>query len=213
MKLKFLNTKGAVFVLAAMMVNTVPVLAGTVTMVGATGNSCTYTGINSDANGNLAVACSGNTTSPSPTVAPTCTLTASSYTISTNSSSILTANCSPAATSFAWTGPGTSGFTAGGQVSPTSTATYTVTGSNGIGTGNTSSSVTVTVSSTSSQPSPNQSIPTPTSPISEIRSWNFNFETLNDIPHNAKAEPVSSMNYFKTLYANKSNIFKLPVTW
>ena len=213
MKLKFLNTKGAVFVLAAMMVNTGPVLAGALTLTGGTVNSCSsYTGYNADANGNLTVTC-GNTDSSSPTAPPTCTLTASSYTISADASSILTANCSPAATSFAWTGPGTSGFTGGGQVSPASTATYTVTGSNGIGAGNTSPSVTVTVSTTAPPPPGPRPIPTSTSPILEIRSWNFVFESLNDLPHNVKAEPVSFMNYYKTLYANKSNIFKLPITW
>ena len=79
---------------------------------------------------------------------PTCALTASDSTINLGSSVILTATCSPAATSYAWT-PAT-GLVAGpantATVTPTAAGTYqySVTGFNAGGAGDTAStSVTV----------------------------------------------------------------------
>jgi hypothetical protein len=78
---------------------------------------------------------------------PGCTLSASPASIAAGSFSTLTATCSPAATSYAWssnTGFGSS--VASGTVSPTLTTTYTVMGSNAGGAGS-AASATVTVSS------------------------------------------------------------------
>ncbi|MBK7282973.1 hypothetical protein [Candidatus Aalborgicola defluviihabitans] len=66
-------------------------------------------------------------------------------TVSLGSASTLTANCSPAATSYNWTG-GTcaSNLTASCSVTPSATTAYSVTGTNADGAGNTASaSVTV----------------------------------------------------------------------
>jgi hypothetical protein len=137
MNFKLINTKIASVVLTFMMVNSGSVLAGTVTLTGVTGNSCSsYTGYSADASGNLTVTCSSDT-AQTPTEAPSCTLTASPSTISIGGTSTLIASCSPAATSYEWTG---STFTGGSRtVSPTSTTTYSVAGINSIGKGNTAS--------------------------------------------------------------------------
>lgn len=76
---------------------------------------------------------------------PTCTLTASSPSITAGGISLLTASCTPAATSYAWSANTGFGSTAtSGTVSPMLTTTYTVTGSNTLGAGNTATA-TVTV--------------------------------------------------------------------
>ncbi|RFC39168.1 MAG: hypothetical protein DID90_2727552426 [Candidatus Nitrotoga sp. LAW] len=168
-----------------MVINTEHVLAGTVTLVGVTENSCSYTGYGSDANGNLTVAGSGKSGPISPIAAPACTLSASSTSISLGSSSFLVANCSPAATSFAWTG---TSFTGGsGTVSPMNTTIYSVTGTNSVGTGNTAS-VVVTVSAVpgggSGSPGKRTVPPTSQSPLADIKAWNYAFEAFNSFPHN-----------------------------
>ncbi|OGT13239.1 MAG: hypothetical protein A3F73_07820 [Gallionellales bacterium RIFCSPLOWO2_12_FULL_59_22] len=77
--------------------------------------------------------------------APTCTLTATPASITAGGTSVLTVNCSPAATSYAWSSnTGFSGSVTSGTVSPSATATYSVTGYNDGGAGNTASA-TVTV--------------------------------------------------------------------
>ncbi|MBK7001990.1 MAG: DUF1566 domain-containing protein [Rhodoferax sp.] len=76
---------------------------------------------------------------------PVCTLNANPATITAGSSSTLTATCTPAATSYTWTGgtcAGTTGSTC--TVAPTTTTPYTVAGTNTSGTG-TAASATVTV--------------------------------------------------------------------
>ncbi len=81
---------------------------------------------------------------PSP---PVCTLIASPASIIAGASSSLTASCTPAATSYAWSAnAGFGAAVASGTVSPTVITTYSVVGSNAGGTGNTAS-VTVTVTS------------------------------------------------------------------
>ena len=75
---------------------------------------------------------------------PTCILTASPSTINAGQSSTLTATCSPAATSYAWTNTGFASTVSTGNVAPTLTTTYFVIGSNAAGAGN-SASATVTV--------------------------------------------------------------------
>ena len=211
MKLRFLNTKGAVFILAAMIVNVEPVLAGMITLVGVTNNSCSYTAYGADANGNLTVTCS---VGPAlPTIVPICTLVASPSTISAGATSTLTVSCSPAANSYVWTGAGTSSFAAGGTVTPTATTTYSVVGSNGSGAGNPALAI-VTVATSPVLPPPNpKKPPTAQSSLAEIRAWIYAFETLNGIPHNLKAEPVAYMGYFKTLQAANPTRFHLPTTW
>ncbi len=84
------------------------------------------------------------------TTAPACTLSASPASITAGSSATLTASCTPAATSYIWTGgscAGASGSTC--TVSPSATTTYTVTGVNASGT-NQAASATVTVTITAS---------------------------------------------------------------
>ena len=84
-----------------------------------------------------------------PVSLPSCTLTATPASISAGSSSTLTANCSPAATSYTWSGGSCAGTTgASCTVTPAATTTYTVAGSNSGGNG-TSASATVTVTTSS----------------------------------------------------------------
>jgi hypothetical protein len=68
--------------------------------------------------------------------APSCTLSVSPASIASGGTSVLTATCSPAATSFVWAG-GTcaANTTASCSVTPAITTTYTVTGTNAGGTG------------------------------------------------------------------------------
>ena len=80
--------------------------------------------------------------------APVCTLTASPGTIAAGQSSVLTATCTPAANSYAWTNTNFGAAASSGVVSPTVTTTYSVTGGNAAGSGN-PASVTVTVTCTS----------------------------------------------------------------
>jgi hypothetical protein len=67
--------------------------------------------------------------------APQCTLSASPAVLSAGASSTLTANCSPAATSFEWSGGTCAGTTSSScTVAPSVTTTYSVIGSNAGGT-------------------------------------------------------------------------------
>lgn len=76
---------------------------------------------------------------------PICSLTANPVKIQRNQSATLTANCSPAAASYTWTGNSCVGTVASTcTVRPTVTTSYSVTGTNGAGGGNVSSA-TVTV--------------------------------------------------------------------
>lgn len=76
---------------------------------------------------------------------PICTLNANLTSVAAGSASTLTANCSPAATSYVWTGGACAGTTAATcTVTPTATTMYTVAGVNAGGTGN-AASATVTV--------------------------------------------------------------------
>jgi len=71
-----------------------------------------------------------------------CTLSANPASIAPGGSSTLTASCSPAATTYTWSGTcaGTSGATC--LVSPSGTTTYSVTGSNATGSGTAQATVT-----------------------------------------------------------------------
>lgn len=98
------------------------------------------------------VAGAGNIASATVTVAaPTCTVTPASSSIAPDGHSILTANCSPAATSYLWTlltGTGTCDGTTNSTCDvtlSTGSVTYKVTGTNGAGTGSASNTATVTV--------------------------------------------------------------------
>jgi len=79
--------------------------------------------------------------------APACTLTATPASISPGDTSTLTANCSPAATSYVWTGGTCAGTRAAScVVTPSASTTYTVAGINSAGAGAAASAtVTVTV--------------------------------------------------------------------
>src|SRR5450759_3199897 len=74
---------------------------------------------------------------------PQCTLTANPAMISAGGTSTLTANCSPAATSFEWSGGGCTGMTSSKcTVTPLVTTAYSVIG---IGPGGTSNAVSAAV--------------------------------------------------------------------
>jgi hypothetical protein len=76
---------------------------------------------------------------------PVCTLTAAPASIRKNGTSTLTATCSPAATSYIWTGGTCAGSTTSTcTVTLAVTTQYSVTGTNGAGTGN-AASATVTI--------------------------------------------------------------------
>ena len=76
---------------------------------------------------------------------PICTLTATPPTVRKNGASILTANCTPMATSYTWTGGTCQGNVASTcTVTPTFTTAYSVSGTNRYGVSSTSSA-TVTV--------------------------------------------------------------------
>ncbi|OGA49912.1 MAG: hypothetical protein A3G25_08040 [Betaproteobacteria bacterium RIFCSPLOWO2_12_FULL_63_13] len=94
--------------------------------------------------GTLAIAGQTFTVTQAGQAVPACTLSASPSTITAGQSSTLTATCSPAATSYAWTNTGFAATASGGTVSLTVTTTYSVMGSNAAGSGNTASA-TVTV--------------------------------------------------------------------
>lgn len=209
MKSKLINTRSVVIGLALLILDAGSAFAGSITLSGATGNSCLYSTFTADANGNLTAVC--NTAPQAPTLTPTCTLSASPSTISAGATSILTASCSPAADSYVWTGPGTSGFTVGGNVNPTATTTYSVVGSNtSSGAGNTASTV-VSISVPVQQ---GQWItPTSISPLEEIKRWNRAFENLNFIPNDVKSSPVGNLDYYKKIQAFSRTILSLPKTW
>lgn len=66
---------------------------------------------------------------------PTCTLKASSDYVVPGGASVLTASCSPAASSYVWTNTGFSSSAASGTVHPLGNTTYSVRGTNEVGTG------------------------------------------------------------------------------
>ncbi len=75
---------------------------------------------------------------------PICALSAAPSSVRKNGTSTLTANCSPAVTSYSWTGGTCAGTTASTcTVTPTVTTTYTVTGTNNFGSSTASVAVTV----------------------------------------------------------------------
>jgi hypothetical protein len=87
---------------------------------------------------------------PAPTSAPSCTLTANPASPYAGGSTLLTATCSQAPTSYQWTGcAGSTGSTCRVSRATTGTATYSVTASNAIGT-----SVPASVTLTWQQPPP-----------------------------------------------------------
>ena len=76
--------------------------------------------------------------------APVCTLTANPATVLPGQSSTLTASCSPAATSFSWTGGTCAGVTTSScTVSPTVATSYSVTGTNSFGSNTASAEVSI----------------------------------------------------------------------
>jgi hypothetical protein len=211
MNTKLSNRRSAVIGLALLMFNVGPVLASSITLNGATGNTCDYSAFTVDSNGDLTATCV--TTSPTPTPTPQCTLSASPSTISAGATSILTASCSPVATSYVWTGAGTENFTSGGSVTPTVSTTYTVIGTNGNGSGNTASRTVSIAVVTPPPPTGSGPAPTSSSPIAMIKRWIYAFETENFIPHNYKNEPVSYMAYLKLIQSAKPTVIRLPTSW
>lgn len=91
------------------------------------------------------VAASANLTILALPQAPTCTLTASPRVVVKGRPATLTASCTPAASSYVWSGnSGLSGAVAAGTVTPVVSTSYTVSGRNAIGLG-LGASTTVTV--------------------------------------------------------------------
>ncbi|MBV5332507.1 hypothetical protein JZU54_02845, partial [bacterium] len=144
---------------------------GTITSGATNGSTKTYTLQAADVGSYLAycvtpVASSGATpgsetcsaetalVTTAPVSIPVCQLTASPSTIASGSSATLQASCSPAATSYRWSGACASVTGATCTVAPTATTTYNVTGSNASGSRN-PASATVTVT----DPSPTLSLP------------------------------------------------------
>ena len=116
---------------------------GKVRLNGGTGAECSYSSITVAPNGDLTVTCAGgNTTDP-----PSCSVSGSS-TATANTSFTLSASCSPAATSWAWTMNGaavTGGATLTTSVATAGNATFTVRGTNANGAGAVSAGFTVNV--------------------------------------------------------------------
>ncbi len=98
---------------------------------------------------NASAASSGSIVLSSAVQTPVCTLTASPAAITSGGSSVLSASCSPVATSYSWINTGFGAGTSGGMVAPAATTSYSVTGINAAGAGNTAS-VTVSVSGATS---------------------------------------------------------------
>ena len=73
------------------------------------------------------------------TQVPSCTLSASPLVITPGGAATLSASCTPAATSYAWTNSGFASNVSGGIVTPQSPTLYTVVGSNAGGSGNVAS--------------------------------------------------------------------------
>lgn len=217
MRTKLISTRSAVIGLALLMFNTGPVLAGTVLLTGVTGNSCaSYSGYSADSNGNLTITC-GSGSEPTPTVAPVCAPYASVNPINAGGATTLYANCSNITntTTYAWT-VNSSGFSTASSVgvNPQANTTYSVIATNNVGP-STSASVTVSVTTTpppsnggSGQP------PTSSSPLAEIKRWNWAFETVNKYPfHDTRQEPVAYMAYNKLIQSNKPTSIYLPTSW
>ncbi|MHB9103066.1 MAG: hypothetical protein ACYC2E_16350, partial [Sulfuricella sp.] len=104
-------------------------------------------GVNAAGTGSSAsavVTVNGTAQAPTaPTAPPTCTLTNSSGSFVQGFTDTLTANCSPAATSYAWSDTGCSSSSASCPVAPTVTTDYYVTGSNSAGSDTTRSTTVV----------------------------------------------------------------------
>lgn len=105
-------------------------------------------------------------------VVPVCTLVAAPSSISSGGSSKLTVSCTPAATSYVWSGTpvGFGTTTTSSNVSPTSTTSYSVKGTNAAGTGN-SASVAVTVASSGGSAAP--AAPVSAAPACTLTQSNF----------------------------------------
>lgn len=183
--------------------------AATITMtLNGAKTSCSYTSISTDANGNQTVTCSSGSTTGTPTSTaqvPQCSLQASASSIVKGASTNLMVSCSPVATSYTWTNTGVvTTVSAVVSVSPIVTTTYTVIGRNAAGAGNTAI-LTIPVSAPAA-PAP---VPT-TQPTLTVAQWNYEFETINNLPHNLKWESVEYMAYLKQMQAAKPTQYKLP---
>lgn len=163
-----------------------------------TQSSCSYSSISIDANGNQTVTCSGGSTTGTPantTQVPQCTLQAAAPSIVKGASTNLMVSCSPAATSYTWTNTGVATtVSAVIAVSPAATTTYSVIGRNAAGAGNTAVFT----------------LPVTAPTTLTVAQWNYAFETINNIPHNSKWEPVAYMSYLKQMQAAKPAQYKLP---
>ena len=96
----------------------------------------TLTVSESDESNNVKLASSGTIViTAAVSQVPVCTLTATPALISAGGSSILTASCSPAATTYSWTNTGFAPNAASGVVSPLVTTGYSVAGINAAGVG------------------------------------------------------------------------------
>lgn len=109
---------------------------------GGTSNSCSGSGRITCNDGTVSPTCScascGVASGTSP---PTCILSATPSSIVLGGFSTLSALCSPAPTSYAWTNAGLSAASSSGTVYPTTTTSYGVAGTNANGTGSLASAV------------------------------------------------------------------------
>ena len=215
MKTKLINARITVIGLALLMFNAGSVLASSITLNGATGNTCAFSTYTGDSSGNLTVTCATTTTTDA-TAAPVCAPYASVNPISAGGATTLYANCSNLTntTTYAWTANSTSNFSTASSVgvNPQANTTYSVIATNNVGP-STSASVTVTVSTTTTTTT-TQGMPTETSPLAEIKRWNYAFETVNKYPfHDLRQEAVSYMSYNKLIQSQKPSIIFLPTSW
>jgi hypothetical protein len=120
---------------------------GTVTLSGATGNSCTATSISIGTNGSLNVTCQTS----NPGDPPACSISGPT-TGAVGQAFTLNANCSPAATSYTWTGASANASSVSITPQVAGTLSFTVTGTNANGTG--VASAVHSVSVTSAPPPP-----------------------------------------------------------
>lgn len=125
----------------------------------------TVAGVNSGGTGAVASA----TVTVTAATKPVCTLSANPASITAGGSSTLTASCSPAASSYVWTGGTCTATTAATcSVTPSVSTSYTVAGVNAAGTG-TASTAAVTVTTGALQPNADGTVYDPKTGLTWMR--------------------------------------------
>ena len=207
MKSKFTNARAVALSAALLTINAGPSLAANIVLNGgSSGNSCVYTALSANVNGDISVTCAGSNTPP--TVAPVCNPTATVNPISAGTTTTLFANCSdaPTGTTYAWSTNPPSNFASSGSnvaVNPSIATTYSVQATNGFGP-SVAKEVTVTIS-TASPPSPP---PSPGQPL-PMQEWVDRFMQLNNIPP-SRWTLLGAYDYLKKLYLRTPSGYLLP---